>query len=170
MLRIGERAGQICRFGTAGLICVVLNLALFAVLVDRLGWNYLAVTGLAFFVVNGVGFALSRIWTFRATQQAAAPQAARYLLIQALSLLLNLSLMWLLVRVWGVDAVAASLLISVLFAIGNFIAQRNWAFRRRVAVAVPPRALVGDRRASSRAGLARRLRSPSVRRPHARDR
>lgn len=134
MLRIREHAGQICRFAAVGLICVALNLALFAGLVDRLGWNYLAVTVLSFFVVNGVGFGLSRIWTFRATHEAVAPQAARYLLIQGFNLSLNMSLMWLLVRVFGVDAVAASLLISILFAIGNFLAQRNWAFRRRVTL------------------------------------
>jgi putative flippase GtrA len=126
-----ERGRQILRFGTVGIICVVLNLALFGGLADRLGWNYLAVTVLAFFVVNAVGFALSRTWTFRATHDAVAPQAARYLCIQGMSLLLNLCLMWLLVRIWGVDAVIASLLISVLFAIGNFLAQKNWAFRRR---------------------------------------
>ena len=137
MLRLREHAGQICRFTAVGLICVALNLGLFAGLVDRLEWNYLAVTVLSFFVVNGVGFALSRIWTFRATHEAAAPQAARYLLIQGLNLSLNLSLMWLLVRVFGVDAVAASLLISILFAIGNFLAQRNWAFRRRVILQTP---------------------------------
>jgi putative flippase GtrA len=128
--RLREHVGQLSRFATVGLICVVLNLALFDALVDHLGWNYLAVTVLAFFAVNAVGFALGRIWIFRATHEAAAPQAARYLLIQGLSLTLNLSLMWLLVRICGANSVAASLLISVLFAIGNFLAQRNWAFRR----------------------------------------
>jgi putative flippase GtrA len=38
--------------------------------------------------------------------------------------------MWLLVRVCGANAVTASLLISFFFAIANFVAQRNWAFRR----------------------------------------
>lgn len=137
MLRLREHGGQICRFATVGLICVILNLALFATLADHLGWNYLVVTILAFLAVNAVGFALSRIWTFHATHGAAAPQATRYLLIQAFNLPLNISLMWLLVRVCAIDAVPASLLISILFAIGNFLAQRNWAFRRR------PRALPG---------------------------
>lgn len=137
MLQFREHGGQILRFATVGLICVFLNVALFASLVDHLGWNYLVVTVLGFFAVNAVGFALSRIWTFRATHAAAAPQAARYLLIQGLNLPLNMSLMWLLVRICGADSVTASLLISILFAIGNFLAQRNWAFRRLIAVKTP---------------------------------
>lgn len=145
LLRIREHAGQIFRFGAVGLTCVALTLALFDLLVDHLGWNYLLVTALVFFVVNGVGFALSRIWTFRAAQESPAPQAARYLFIQGLNLPLNMSLMWLLVRVCGVGAVAASLLISILFAIGNYLAQRNWAFRRRVSVQAPQRAPAANR-------------------------
>ena len=134
VLRFREHRGQVFRFAGVGLVCVALNLALFAGLVGRLGWNYLAVTVLAFFAVNAVGFTLSRIWTFRATHEAAAPQAARYLVIQVFNLSLNLFLMWLLVRVCGANAVTASLLISFFFAIANFLAQRNWAFRRTVRV------------------------------------
>ena len=145
MLRFREHRGQVFRFAGVGLICVALNLALFAGLVGRLGWNYLAVTVLAFFAVNAVGFALSRIWTFRATHDAAAPQAARYLVIQVLNLALNLSLMWLLVRVCGANAVTASLLISFFFAIANYLAQRNWAFRRMLPVKSRQRAPAASR-------------------------
>jgi putative flippase GtrA len=130
--RFREHRGQVFRFAGVGLVCVALNLALFAGLVGRLGWNYLAVTVLAFFAVNAVGFTLSRSWTFQATNDAVAPQVARYLVIQVLNLALNLFLMWLLVRVCGANAVTASLLISFFFAIANFLAQRNWAFRRMV--------------------------------------
>jgi len=123
--------GQVARFIVVGLLCMGLNVACFAVLVDGLGWNYLAVTVLAYVCVSAVGFGLNRLWTFQATDGAVPVQAARFVFIQSLSLLLNMALMWVLVGQCGIGSPAASVVASILFAMGNFLAQRGWAFRRR---------------------------------------
>jgi putative flippase GtrA len=117
------------RFAVVGTACVLLNAGLFEVLVQRKRWNYLAVTMLGFFAVNLLGFLLHRWWTFRATRSPASPQAVRFFSIQAASLGLNLLLMWLLVGKGAVNPVLASIVVSLLFAAGNFLAQRLWTFR-----------------------------------------
>jgi putative flippase GtrA len=117
------------RFAVVGSACVLLNIGLFEVLVQRQRWNYLAVTVLAFLAVNLLGLLLHRWWTFRATRSPSVPQAARFFSIQAASLGLNVLLMWLLVGKGAVNPVLASIVVSLLFAASNFLAQRLWAFR-----------------------------------------
>jgi putative flippase GtrA len=117
------------RFAVVGTACVLLSAGLFEVLVQRQHWNYLAVTLLAFFAVNPLGFLLHRRWTFKATCSPSPPQAARFFSIQAANLGLTLLLMWLLVGKGAVNSVLASIVVSLLFAASNFLAQRLWTFR-----------------------------------------
>ncbi len=118
------------RFVTVGGTCVLLNAALFAYFVNHLGWSYLAVTVLAFFALNGAGFLLHRLWTFRAVFAPVRKQIGRFFGVQAASLGLNLLLMWALVGRGGANPVLASVLASVILAAANFLAQRFWTFRR----------------------------------------
>lgn len=122
---------QAFRFVFVGLACVGLNVAFFAVLVDGLAWNYLTVTLISYVCVSAVGFAVNRLWTFQAADGVLPVQAVRFVVIQGLSFPLNIALMWLLVGRCGIDSAAASVVVSVLFALGNFLAQRGWAFRRK---------------------------------------
>ena len=48
------------RFAAVGVVAVGLNLILFALLVGRLGIDYLAATVVVFFLVNGYGFLANR--------------------------------------------------------------------------------------------------------------
>ena len=121
---------QAARFATVGIACVLLNVGLFAVLVDWLGLGVLAVTVLSFILGNLVSFALNRSWTFVAAGGPLLPQIAKFSTVQVSSLALNLTLMWWLVTILGIRAVIASLVVSASFAVGNFLAQRSWVFRK----------------------------------------
>jgi putative flippase GtrA len=125
----GGMRREAVRFAVVGTACVLLNAGLFEVLVQRQRWNYLAVTVLAFFAVNSLGFLLHRRWTFRATRSPSPPQAARFFSIQTANLGLTLLLMWLLVGKVAMNSVLASIVVSLLFAASSFLAQRLWTFR-----------------------------------------
>src|SRR5262245_38474214 len=132
--RVHARGGmwsEAARFAVVGTACVLLNAGLLEVLVQRQRWNYLAVTVLAFFAGNLLGFLLHRWWTFKVTRLPSLPQAVRFVSIQAASLGLNLLLMWLLVGKGTVNPVCASIVMSLLFAAGNFLTLRLWTFRAR---------------------------------------
>jgi putative flippase GtrA len=126
---LGGMRREAVRFAVVGTVCVLLNAGLFEVLVQWQRWNYLAITVLAFFAVNPLGFLLHRWWTFKATRSPSPPQAARFFSLQAANLGLTLLLMWLLVGKGAVNSVLASIVVSLLFAASNFLAQRLWAFR-----------------------------------------
>jgi glycosyltransferase involved in cell wall biosynthesis/putative flippase GtrA len=119
------------RFCIVGAICTLLNLLAFWILVGRAGLGYLGATVVVFFVVNWVGFALNRGFTFGRREAAPAPQALRYFTGMALSLALNLAAMWVLVDRLGIHYLAASLVVTVVFVCLNFVMHRDWTFSDR---------------------------------------
>jgi len=118
------------RFALVGCACIGLNVLLFGLLVDRAGWNFALVTVIAFLLANALSFLLNRNWTFASRDGRVLRQIARFSAIQIGNLLVNLLLMWLLVGWLQLRAFVASIVISALLALGNFLAQRSWAFAR----------------------------------------
>lgn len=119
---------RFARFLAVGAIAVGVNLALFALLVGVLGWNYLAATVVVFVLVNAGAFLLSRTWVFE-SDTPVAPSALRYYAIMAISLVLNLLLMRVLVETVGFNYLVASVAVSGLLAVGNFVAHHRITFR-----------------------------------------
>jgi putative flippase GtrA len=103
------------------------NLVLFAALVGVLGWGYLAATVAVFIVVNAGAFVLNRGWVF-GSHRAFAPSLARYYAVMATSLTLNLILMRVLVETVGLHYLVASVAVSVLLAVANFVAHDRITF------------------------------------------
>ena len=116
------------RYIVVGAGAVAVNLILFALFVGVLGWGYLQATVVVFLLVNGAAFVLNRGWVFR-HRGAVAPSVARYYLIMAISLALNLLLMRVLVGTVGFNYLLASLVVSLLLGVGNFAAHQQITFR-----------------------------------------
>jgi glycosyltransferase involved in cell wall biosynthesis/putative flippase GtrA len=117
------------RFCLVGAFSVGLNLALLALLVGQLGLPYLVACLVSFFSINAIGYLLNKAFSF---QLGAAPklgEAGRYFAVMGLSLALNLCLMYLLVEIGGIHYLLASVAVSAVLALLNFVAHAVFSFR-----------------------------------------
>ena len=119
------------RFAAVGVVAVGLNLILFALLVGRLGIDYLAATVVVFFLVNGYGFLANRRWVFAVTDRPTR-RILRYYATMAVSLGLNLMSMAFLVGGLRVGYLIASVITSAWLAPVLYLTHDRVAFARKV--------------------------------------
>lgn len=82
-------------------------------------------------LVNFLGWALNRMWTFESTARDTKREFARYLAVNVLGFGITLSLMALMVSGLGINYLVASMLVAGLMMLTNFVIHRNWSFRHR---------------------------------------
>src|SRR5215212_9190056 len=88
---------QLVKFSLVGASVYVINLAVYAALVEGAGVHYRSAAVLAFCVAVTNNFVWNRQWTFRATHGHAGFQAARFLVVSLFALGFNLLVLELLV-------------------------------------------------------------------------
>jgi dolichol-phosphate mannosyltransferase len=121
---------QLVKFCAVGASGYIVNLTVFAIVVELVGLHHLVGATLAFLVAVTNNFWWNRHWTFRAGEGHAGFQAARFLTVSVLAFLVAASVLELLVTVVGVAEVPAQAT-SVLAATPlNFIGNKMWSFGR----------------------------------------
>ena len=80
---------------------------------------------------NVVGFVLNRKWSFLASHEHPLPQLLRYLCVSLAVFVTSVALFALLTNGASMHYVIASLVVSALFAVPNFIAHLHWSFAER---------------------------------------
>jgi putative flippase GtrA len=117
---------QWLRFVTVGAGNTVLSWSAYAVLV-ALGLHYLLASGLAFALGIVNSYALNRRWTFRSRNHP-APEALRFLVVQAVGLALDVGLLYTLVHDLGLHHLIAQALVFPAASTVTFLLSRQWAF------------------------------------------
>lgn len=124
-IRASLRA-QLPRFAIVGLCNTALSWSLYALAVALGVWYPLAAaSSFAAGAVNG--YALNSAWTFRAGPFSAS-RLARYVVVQAGALALNVVLLVALVEGVGLPRLSAQVVALVAVAAASFTASRRWAF------------------------------------------
>jgi putative flippase GtrA len=118
-------------YAMVGGACALLNLVALWVLTTVLGLHYLLSTLIAFLALTPVGFWLQKLVTFRTPRADAPIEWPRYFTAMGSSLAANLTLMYVLVSLMGVWYLLASVIVTVLFLIGNFLINDRWSFAVR---------------------------------------
>jgi putative flippase GtrA len=121
---------QLAKFCTVGASGYVVNLAVYAALLDGANLHYrLAATG-SFLVAVANNYTWNRLWTFRDQRGHAGYQGLRFLVVSVAVYLGNLLLLSALV--WaGLGKIVAQALAIVLVTPLNFVGNKLWSFRRR---------------------------------------
>ena len=122
-----EQLAKFCAVGVAGYI---VNLAVYWVLLEWVGWHYIPAAIGSFLVAVTNNYALNRIWTFRVERGHIGAQGGRFLVVSTVSLVANLAVLHLLVMA-GAGEVIAQAVAIVLVTPLNFIGNKLWSFRRR---------------------------------------
>jgi putative flippase GtrA len=119
---------QLFKFGVVGATGYVVNLAVFAVLVELGGVHHIPSAIGAFCVAVMNNFFWNRHWTFRATHGHPGFQAARFFTVSVLALGVNLIVLSLLVDAAALPELPSQA-IAVAFAMPlNFVGNKLWTF------------------------------------------
>jgi dolichol-phosphate mannosyltransferase len=120
---------QLFKFGIVGGSGYVINLVAFTLLVNGAGVHHIAAAVLSFCVAVSNNFLLNRAWTFRDARGGHAGfQAARFLVVSVGALGVNLLVLYGLVDVASVPAVAGQALAVAVAMPFNFIGNKLWTF------------------------------------------
>jgi dolichol-phosphate mannosyltransferase len=119
---------QLVRFGVVGASGYIVNLAIYAVLLE-LGLHYRGAATGAW--VGGVlnNFWWNRHWTFDARDRHAGFQAARFFVVSFVAFVVSLGVLTLLVEA-GVAKLPAQALAIIAVTPLNFVGNKLWSFAR----------------------------------------
>jgi dolichol-phosphate mannosyltransferase len=107
----------------------LVNLAVYAVLLEGLGFHYVAAAVGSFLVAVANNYMWNRLWTFRGQRGSFAYQGLRFLVVSASALAANLVVLHLLVQ-GGLGEILAQAIAIVLVTPLNFVGNKLWSFRR----------------------------------------
>ena len=122
---------QLLRFGLVGASGYLINLSVFALLVNGIGVHHTLAAVAAFCVAVSNNFVWNRYWTFGPGDGHVAFQAARFLLVSVASLMINLVALELLVSGAEMSKLAAQAVAVALAMPFNFQGNRLWTFADR---------------------------------------
>jgi putative flippase GtrA len=122
-----EQLAKFCAVGAAGYI---VNLAVYAFLLDVVGLHYLSAAVGSFLVAVTNNYLWNRLWTFRAQRGGVAYQGARFFVVSTAALLANLAVLEILVSL-GLGEFVAQAIAIVLVTPVNFVGNKLWSFGPR---------------------------------------
>ena len=136
----GSRAGralrrpqnwlQLAKFALVGASGYVVNLSVFATLVQVAGLHYLVAAVCSFLVAVTNNYTWNRLWTFRHQRGHVAYQGMRFLVVSVVALGANLLFLQAFVSA-GVDKIPAQAAAIILVTPLNFVGNKLWSFRVR---------------------------------------
>lgn len=88
----------------------------------------LTAVAISFFSINYIGYLLNRYYTFQSRNPRGRTELARYFLIMALSLGLNMALMYLLMERLKLGILSASIITAASMMIINYGTHKVWTF------------------------------------------
>jgi putative flippase GtrA len=127
-LRARHNWEQLAQFCVVGAVGYLINLGIYALLLDR-GVHYLLAATLSFLVAVANNYWLNRHWTFRERKAGVAAQGMRFFLISLASLGANLLVLHVLIR-FGAGKLVGQAIAIVLVTPLNFVGNKLWSFRR----------------------------------------
>lgn len=124
---------QLFKFGVVGGSGYVVNLIVFALLVEGAGIGHIAAAVGAFVVAVSNNFLWNRQWTFRADAAGGHPahQGARFLVVSLVAFGVNLIVLELLVSAAGVGEIFAQAIAVAASMPVNFVGNKLWTFAAR---------------------------------------
>ena len=129
-LRKRKNWEQLAKFCAVGATGYVVNLAVYAFLLDAVGLSYISAAVGSFVVAVANNYLWNRLWTFRSQRGGVAYQGLRFLVVSTAALLANLAVLDLLVKV-GLGEIVAQAIAVVLVTPVNFVGNKLWSFGPR---------------------------------------
>jgi putative flippase GtrA len=129
-LRKRKNWEQLAKFCAVGATGYLVNLAVYAFLLDVAGLHYLSAAVGSFLVAVTNNYLWNRVWTFRAQRGGVAYQGARFFVVSTAALLANLAVLEILVTL-GLGEFVSQAIAIVLVTPVNFVGNKLWSFGPR---------------------------------------
>ena len=126
-LRKRKNWEQLAKFCAVGATGYLVNLAVYAFLLDVVGLHYLSAAVGSFLVAVTNNYLWNRLWTFRAQRGGVAYQGARFFVVSTAALLANLAVLEVLVSL-GLGEFVSQAIAIVLVTPVNFVGNKLWSF------------------------------------------
>jgi dolichol-phosphate mannosyltransferase len=120
---------QLAKFGIVGASGYVVNLVVYALLLNAANLHYLAAATGSFLVAASWNYVLNRSWTFRAQRGHFAIQGMRFFIVSAVVYGTNLALLAGLISL-GLGKIVSQAIAIILVMPLNFLGNKLWSFRR----------------------------------------
>jgi putative flippase GtrA len=125
---MADERTKLLRFAAVGLLGVVFQLAAFALLIGPLGVNHLIAAAVSTALALCSNFVLNRLWTFDAAHLHMGVQAAKFAVVSAVAIGVNV-----LVVLIVVDGLGAPKGLGEVLAVGfqapvSYVGNRMWTF------------------------------------------
>jgi putative flippase GtrA len=121
---------QLAKFCVVGAFGYLVNLAVYAALLNGGGFHYLGAATCSFLVAVASNYAWNRLWTFRGQRGHLGYQGLRFFLVSGVALLANLLVLRGLVA-GGFGKLVGQAIAIVLVTPLNFVGNKLWSFRLR---------------------------------------
>ena len=128
-LRSSQNWAQLAKFGAVGASGYVVNLAVYALLLNWAGLHYLGAALCSFLVAVANNYWWNRHWTFRGQRGHFAYQGMRFAVVSAVALAANLAVLRVLVG-FGLGKLVAQAIAIVAVTPLNFLGNKLWSFRK----------------------------------------
>ena len=129
-MRKGKNWKQLAQFCAVGATGYLVNLAVYAVLLDAAGLHYISAAVGSFLVAVTSNYAFNRMWTFRAQRGHVGQQGMRFFLVSTVALVANLAVLHTLVTLGLGEFVAQAIAIVLVMPV-NFVGNKLWSFGPR---------------------------------------
>ncbi len=121
---------QLVKFCVVGGSGYVVNLVVYALLLDVVGFHYISAAVGSFLVAVTNNYTWNRLWTFRGQRGHVAYQGMRFFVVSTAALAANLLILHVLVDQAGLGKVLAQAIAIVLVTPLNFVGNKLWSFGR----------------------------------------
>jgi dolichol-phosphate mannosyltransferase len=121
---------QLVKFCVVGATGYVVNLVVYALLLEGADIHYVPAAIGSFLVAVTNNYTWNRLWTFRGQRGHVVFQGLRFLVVSTIALLANLVVLHALVQAGLGELVSQALAIMLVTPV-NFIGNKLWSFRHR---------------------------------------
>jgi len=127
-LRARHNWVQLAKFFTVGGSGYVVNLSIYTLALDLLGFDYYVAATVSFVVSAANNYLWNRAWTFRDQRGHFGYQGLRFFVVSTMAWAANIGFLSLLIT-FGLGEIVAQALAIVLVTPINFIGNKLWSFR-----------------------------------------
>ncbi len=121
---------QISKFVIVGGLGALINVSILFILTDIFNVFYLISEIIAFIISASQNYVLNKIWTFKEKlKNSVIKKYFKYLLISMISLLFNISVLYMLVEFFGFWYIYAEIVAIIFSSLINFLGNKIWTFK-----------------------------------------
>lgn len=121
---------QLIKFSIVGLSNTLMDFSVYFVLTRYAGTPFLLASTISWLLAVTSSFTFNKIWTFRVRgTQGIRDQYIKFFLVSVVSLILSLSLLWLLVTEFHIHDLLAKIATIGIIVFWNFFMNKFWTFK-----------------------------------------